>query len=365
VEQTEGPDRHLTRNGRREYSGYPDVAVDKKGRATVVWTQPTAKGMVVRTVRSKGKGWTRPKTISAAGDFAGFADVEVSDRGHAVVHWAGDFPFGASDFSLLASYRSAKGRWDKPTRLDSQTPGFRLDARPESIAIDDRGVVTVAWDEIADSSDRIQVATRGPRTGWAQGTLAAGINLNAPAVATTPAGEAVVAWRTDDGLAAARRAASGAWSPAQQVVAGGTRFGHNLYGVGIARSGRVALYGREVQSRTLRNYVMIQDRPGRPWQRDYVGRAYRSYGFDTFLPEMTMSRNGAVAVTWNEQAKNPSTYHRTFVRVRTAAGRWKAVTRIGRATSNPDLGVDGKGRFSVVFGEGGCCTSLRYAGLGR
>lgn len=358
----------FSRTGKREYAGEPDVAVDSKGRATVVWAQSTGPGVRLRVVSSKGKGWTKPRNLSAKKDFAGFPDVEVSDKGHAVVHWAGDFPFGASDFSLLAAYRERNGSWSRPERLDT-SPDFKLDARPESIAIDDRGLATVAWDELG-ATDRIQVASRGPATGWVQQTLAAGADLNAPAVTTTPDGQLVAAWRDGDGISAQRRSAAGAWAPAQKVVAGPAGTVHNFYGAGISDTGRVALLGREVDfsgSNKVRPYVLVQDGPGSPWRQEYVTGRYPQYGIDVFLPEIRVGRRGEVGVTWNEQFKNESRGFRTFVRTLTRNGRWKPTVQLAGRTDNPALGVDGKGRFSVVFGAGenlpGCCIVLRAANL--
>lgn len=354
----------FSRTGKREFAGYSDVAVDGRGRGTVVWTESRGKGVVVRTATSKGKGWTKPRTLSQRRDFAGFPDVEVSKRGHAVVHWAGEFPFGASDFTLVARYRTPGGSWSKSTRLDSRTPGYRLDARPESVAIDDRGVVTLAWDEISDSGDRIQVATRGPSTDWSQQTLAQGTNLNAPAVATTADGRAVAAWRDFDGTLVSRRGAGG-WGTAQKVVSGPSGIAHNLYGLGIAPTGRVALLGQDVvlSGNKVRPYLVVQDGPGQPWAKEYVDKGFAQPEFPVFTPDLVINRKGAVTVTWEEQRKGPG-WSRVYARTRKASGGWKGITRIGSAPSDPVLGVDGKGRFSTVFGEGGCCTSVRYAPLG-
>jgi hypothetical protein len=355
----------FSRTGKREFAGYADVAVDGRGRGTVVWTESRGKGVVVRTATSRGTGWTKPRTLSKPGDFAGFPDVEVSRRGHAVVIWAGSFPFGDSDFTLLARYRTPGGSWSRPTRLDSRAPGYRLDARPESVAIDDRGVVTVAWDEISDTGDRIQVGTRGPGTDWTQQTLAQGTNLNAPAVATTADGRAVAAWRDFDGTLVSRRGGAG-WEPAQKVVSGPTGIAHNLYGLGIAPTGRVALLGQDVvlSGNKVRPYLVVQEGPGQPWAKEYVDKRFAQPELPVFTPDLVVNHKGAVTVTWEEQRRGPA-WSQVFARTRKASGGWKAITRIGTAPSDPVLGVDGKGRFSTVFGEGGCCTSVRYASLGK
>jgi hypothetical protein len=355
----------FSRTGKREFAGYADVAVDGRGRGTVVWTESRGKGVVVRSATSKGTGWSKPRTLSEAGDFAGFADIEVSRRGHAVVIWAGSFPFGDSDFTLLARYRNPGGSWSEPTRLDSRAPGYRLDARPESVAIDDLGVVTLAWDEISDTGDRIQVGTRGPSTDWTQQTLAQGTNLNAPAVATTADGRAVAAWRDFDGTLVSRRDGA-TWATPQKVVSGPSGIAHNLYGLGIADTGRVALLGQEVvlSGNRVRPYLVVQDAPGGAWAKEYVDERFPQPELPVFTPDLVVDRKGAVTVTWEKQRKGPA-WSRVFVRTRTASGGWKAVTRLGTAPSDPVLGVDGKGRFSVVFGEGGCCTSVRYASLGK
>ena len=356
--------------GKRAYAGYPDVAVDSRGRATVVWAQSQGPGVRVRVATSQGKGWSKPRNLSARRDFTGFPDVEVSDAGHAVVSWAGDFAFPPKDFTLMAAYRTDQGSWSRETRLDT-SPDFQLDARPDSVAIDDRGVATIAWDEIG-AGDRIQVATRGPGADWSQGTLATGINLNAPAVSTTADGRLVAAWRDTDGILVQRRSAAGVWDPAQEVVSGPAGIANNLYGVAIAETGRIGLTAEQVDldGREVRPFVVVQDGPGTPWQQEFVTAAFPDYGIDAFQPEIAMGRRGEVAVTWNQQYKDASRWYRTFVRVRTADGRWTSVRQVGRYSSDPRPAVDRKGRFSIVFGEGnkvdgrsGCCVTLRAARL--
>ena len=374
-----GPARALSGTfsweGNRAYAGYPDVAVDDKGRATVVWTQSTSKGVRVRTASTRSRGgWTAPQYLSAKGDSTGFPDIEVSANGYAVVHWAGNFDLQVTELTLWASYRPRGGKWEAAQRLDVD-PVFQPDARASAPAIDDRGVATIVWDEIAGTDvnlSRTAVATRGPRTGWSTQTLQQAPDSNQPSVATTADGRLVAAWREGGTVWTRRRGVDGAWAAPEIALPEAPSKTNNATAVGIAASGAVVVYGEQVDLRKpkLRPYLLTQSSPGSPFVQDFAAPAYRSYGFEVFLKDFVIGRRGEVAITWMERGSRQAAWFRTYTRVRDAQGRWGPITQIGRVSDSPDLGVDGRGRMSVVYGEGigsvqtgGCCTSLWGARL--
>jgi len=373
-----GPAKALTGTfsweGKRAYAGYPDVAVDDKGRATVVWTQSTSKGVRVKTASTSKRGWSAPRYLSVAGDSTGFPDIEVSANGYAVVHWAGHFGLGVTDFTLWSSYRARGGKWEAAQRLDLD-PVFQPDARASEPAIDERGVATIVWDEIAGfdvNQSRTQVATRGPGTGWSTQTLQQAPDSNQPIVATTADGRVVAAWREGGTIWTRRRGADGAWAAPEIALTESASKTNNATAVGIAASGEVVVYGEQVDLRRpkLRQYLLTQSSPGSSFVQDFATPAYRTFGYEVFLKDFVIGRRGEVAITWMERASGQAAWFRTYARVRDAHGRWAPTTQIGRVSDSPDLGVDRRGRMSVVYGEGigsvqtgGCCTSLWGARL--
>ena len=267
-----GPAKALTGTfsweGKRAYAGYPDVAVDDKGRATVVWTQSTSKGVRVKTASTSKRGWSAPRYLSVAGDSTGFPDIEVSANGYAVVHWAGHFGLGVTDFTLWSSYRARGGKWEPAQRLDLD-PVFQPDARASEPAIDERGVATIVWDEIAGfdvNQSRTQVATRGPGTGWSTQTLQQAPDSNQPSVATTTDGRLVAAWREGGTIWTRRRGVDGAWAAPEIALSESPSKTNNATAVGIAASGEVVVYGEQVDlvRPKLRPYLLTQSFPGQP-----------------------------------------------------------------------------------------------------
>ncbi len=348
--------------GVRNYAGTNSVDIDDRGRATVVWTQSKGRSVLVKAVTSKGKrGWSKPQTLSAKGDRAGFPRVSVSSTGYAVVQWAGNFDLSVENFTTMASYRAPGGRWEAAQRLDTD-PAYPMDARASAPAIDDRGIATVAMDQFG--AGRIQVATRGPSTGWTQTTLASG-SLDQPAVATTRDGRRVALWRDASSVFVRRGTPDGAWGAPEMVAAGSLPVPNNATAVGIAETGRVAVYAQQVDTRaeTVMPFLVIQDAPGAPWIRENVSAPLATYAWSLFLPQLEVGPAGDVTLSWEQQV-NAKKWPLAMVRRRSAAGVWGPTHRLPGKASNPMIGTDAQGRTSLVFGGGdrrSCCISVRTA----
>jgi hypothetical protein len=355
--------------GLRSYAGNTDVAIDDRGRVTVVWTQSKGKSVVVRTASSKGRrGWSKPTTLSAKGDRAGYPQVAASGNGYAVVHWAGHFDSKVTDFTLWSSYRAPGGRWESAQRLDVD-PAWQPDARATEPAIDDRGVATIAWDDIkvgaGPDASRVRLASRGPAAGWTQQTMAEG-SLDQPSVATTRDGRLVAVWRDSTTIYARHRGPDGAWGATEQVAGGSVVTPNNATDVGIAETGRAVVYGQEVDARagTVMPYVAIQEAPGRPWVRENATAPFPTYGYSLFLPQLEVGASGEVTLSWEQQYRSERRWPLALVRHRAASGAWGGVRRLAGRSSNPMIGSDARGRTSIVYGGGdrtACCVSVRTA----
>ncbi|WP_436698184.1 hypothetical protein [Nocardioides sp. BYT-33-1] len=359
--------------GVRTYAGTNDIAIDDRGRVTVVWTQSKGKSVVVKTASSKGKrGWSKPRTLSAKGERTGFPRIAVSGNGYAVAHWAGSFDANVTDFTLYAAYRAPGGAWEGAQRLDVD-PAWRPDARASEPAIDDRGVATIAWDDIragaGPASSRVRLASRGPATGWSQQTMAEG-SLDQPSVATTRDGRLVAVWRDSTTIFARHRAADGRWGATEQAVVGHLQAPQNATDVGIAETGRAVIYGEEVDSRngTVLPYVAVQEAPGGAWNRENATAPFPTYGYSLFLPQLEVGAGGDVTLTWEQQYRSEKRWPLALVRHRAASGAWGEARRLTGRASNPMVGSDARGRTSIVYGAGdrvACCISIRSAKIRR
>lgn len=363
--------------GPRTWAGYPDVVVDRRGRATVVWAHPRGRHVGVRVMTSSPTGaWHRPRFVSGKGEDAAFPRVAVSDAGSAVVTWARSNDEGTTA-ALVAAYRRPSGRWTTPTRLDGE-PGYPLDARPGAPAIDARGVASVVWDEQAPApgAGRLRVASRSATADWSTTTLEESTPAaDNPLVATTRDGRLVAAWRTPDGFRARHRAPDGTWGPTVLAAAHAPGYGGTLWDLGIGRAGRAVLYAESVRhaDSVVQPVVLTETAdPLAPWQRDEVDAPVRLYfAFDPFQPSLAVGARGDVTVTWHEQQPTTTRWAWVGLRHRTASGQWLPVERVGRITADPVVASDGRGRVSVVYGDGyrhhgqdHCCVRL-YGGKVR
>ena len=357
------------------WAGRPDIAVDQLGRAVAVWAEPKGDVVRIRTATYRKGRWSRPTYVSAPGDPASFPDVEVSASGHAVLTWAGNYAQGITDFTLMSSYRKPRGGWDAPVRLDTD-PSFRLDARPGSPTIDDRGVATIAWDETnRTGTGRVQVGSRSGSGGWVTQTLYQNVDRSdGPLVDTSPDGRLTAVWRDLDTVFARHRAPDGTWGPTEVVYTPAPGYTTNVRGVGVADSGLSAVSVQTVQlaGNLVQPLVVLQGAPGAAWGPEAVAEPFPQYFIPFTVEDLEVGPRGDVSVTWMKQDQDPDHWYWTGVRHRLPDGRWLPAEKVGRLSADPVLGSDGRGRLGVVFGDGYvyggrqfCCVTLRAMSLAR
>ncbi|GAA1944468.1 hypothetical protein GCM10009797_41770 [Nocardioides hwasunensis] len=365
----------FNRTGKLEYAGHTDVAVDIRGRATAVWTQSRGDSVRVMVATSNKAGkWSRPRALSPKGERAAFPYVAVSDAGHAAITWAPDFWFTTKSrpINVVATYRSPGSGWEAPVQLTGD-PAWDVDSRAQSIVMDDRGVASLVWPEIPGgdySTQRVRTATHAPGGAWGVETVSEGTQALSPQVATTADGQAVVAWTGSKNIQLRRRGPDGVWGPVETAI---TFALGNFTDVGIAPTGRVAISGHVIDQAMLRrrHFLVVQDVAGGAWTQSWTGKARREYAWTIEEASMAIAASGAVTITWEEPGTKGWSPRR--VRRYSAAGSWGPVREIGRYSMNAVLGVDARGRFSMVYGEGGganrkdggCCFVVRSADLGR
>ncbi len=193
--------RPVTLSPGSRYAGGAKVALDPKGNAVAVWTAAaTESSFATRAqaaTRPRGRRWSRPVRISAAGEAVSELEVEVDARGEATALWGRSLRQG---FSIVrSSVRPLGGTWQPPVNVSpagEQAGGGNL-------ALDDRGNATAIWDryttfhEDTDQYDIVvRAATRSPRGVWQAPTdVSAAIGRNGDAqVAAGPNGPAIAIW---------------------------------------------------------------------------------------------------------------------------------------------------------------------------
>ena len=210
----------------------PDVAMDSRGNAAIVWVSRS--GTIKAGFRPAGKPWGAIRTLAQAGPTGGGPSVALDSSGNAVAVWhAGGI--GAGVF-VETSRRAAGGSWEPAQRLGSAAfaPG-------PQVALDRAGNATVAW----AGQREVQVSTRAASGGWqppipveAPGSDPDGVRL-----VMAPDGRAVVVWSqfvrpVRRIMAAVRAAGSLVWGPSE-ALSGPSYFGHSA-DVALGRTGKAA-----------------------------------------------------------------------------------------------------------------------------
>lgn len=215
-----------------------DLAVNAKGDAVVGWLWRN-RALVSRG--SLGGGWT----TAAAWTKTLTLDVALGDRGLAAAmlqRWVGP---RTDDVTLTfeVARQTRAGVWGATRVLQTvdQSPPW---VGPGGVAVDAKGVTTVAWQRVTAAATRVVAVRAGPgrafgapvvlgrqptRTEWAVRVLA------------TPAGDVLVTW-VHNGVAdvkAVRRPAGGPWS--EPVVACGGQGVVMDWDVALAHGGRAVV----------------------------------------------------------------------------------------------------------------------------
>ena len=123
-------------------AGYPSVAVDGSGFATLVWADVTSGSVLTATAQLPANAWTAPLMISQAGVVTGYPLIGTSRAGIAAVSWPTINANGS--MSLQAVIRSTRtGTWGTPATLSTSSAGLS-NATPW---IDNTGRALLIWNE--------------------------------------------------------------------------------------------------------------------------------------------------------------------------------------------------------------------------
>jgi hypothetical protein len=123
-------------------AGYPSVAVDGSGFATLVWADITSGGTQMATAQLPGNSWTLPMEISEPGVATGYPLIGTNRAGIAAVTWPTVNVGGSA--SLQVTIRSGRGAsWGTPTTLSTAANGLS-NTLPW---IDKAGRVLLVWNE--------------------------------------------------------------------------------------------------------------------------------------------------------------------------------------------------------------------------
>ena len=218
--------------------------------------------------------------------------VATDPAGNAYVVWT-DRRNGNAD--IYFAFRSAAGAWSSEGRVNGDTVNASQGAA--DIAVDASGNAYAIWEDNRNGNADIYFAYRPAGGSWGANTVVddapAGSQVQLPAIAVSPTGNAYAAWQDNRNghwdIYFAYRPAGSSWSPT----------------------------------------VKVNDDPGATDQTD---------------PDIASDANGNTVVIWADRRNTPG--YAVYTARRTAAGAWEgneAVRVSGDSLRNPTIAVDPAG----------------------
>ena len=374
--------------GLQGHPGEPDVAVDDRGRAVVVWAQKVGRAVKIYTAKGTKNRWSPPKSISGNNDLGMYPEVAVSPNGrHALVSWTGNY-LTVDAMTLMASMRTKAGTWARPKRAIPTDATYKPSTRQPPPVIDNHGTATVAWVEVERVPTpegqvflRIQSSTAWRGGAWAPEELYRGVPrayASNVSLATSPDGELLVAITiggSDEQLLTRRRSASGAWaapvtayvpSPETNLQAPIAAVGPDGRGVVVQET----FIQTGPQNYASQHLLVLEDALGGGWHAEVVSDPVDTTGIGLEgQPDLAVGPKGDIAVAWRFPTLDPRGLPAT-VRHRLADGRWLDARTLGRYSAEPLLAFDARGHLRALWSKGewyrdhvNCCHVLKWKPL--
>jgi hypothetical protein len=164
----------------------PQVAISRQEETIVMWTAGSTTPFIRSATQPLGGSWTSPVGIpySIEGEVP---QVVVTPTGEAVALWHADYN---EESGLEVASRPRGEKWSGAKRLAN--PGSFPDPR---LAITSKGEAVASW-QLQEQDAQLQVATKKPGLPWRSKRFAPveGEEFGRPQVVTEPGGMAAVAW---------------------------------------------------------------------------------------------------------------------------------------------------------------------------
>jgi hypothetical protein len=189
------------------------VALADNGDAVAVWVDiGNGSAPVVRAaIRRAGHGWGRPQRLSHAAN-AGFPDLAIDPKGNAVVVWRATI--GTNDAVQQAVRRAGAGFGSARTVAQADA-GVVGSLGPPKVVVDRAGRAFLAWSGGDYNAPVVEFAAGTARRGvGAAQTLAKG---SSPAVAVDGRGNVTIVWVDANGIEAVVRSRAGHLGAAQTL----------------------------------------------------------------------------------------------------------------------------------------------------
>jgi hypothetical protein len=188
-----------------EEGGNPQVALDAKGDALVVWRGSEEGEEFVRaSYRPQGGSWSVPFNVSTPGEHVASLRDAVDPEGNAIVAWSGDMGKVGEYGIAHAAFKPVGGSWEAPVELS----GDGGNAFPSDVVFDTSGNAALIWQRWDGTTDLIQAAYRPSGEEWEPAVdlseegkqgMDPVVVLDAPGDSTAADGNATAVWISQTG----------------------------------------------------------------------------------------------------------------------------------------------------------------------
>jgi len=332
----------------------PDVAVDARGNATVVWAQAKDTSWTVQAVeRLAGGSWGAPAGLSAPASQVASAQIAIAGSTVAAVWNRYD---GKNQITQAADRDPKTNAWSTPVSLstsgrDSQSPRLAVNAAGDAVAV---------WASFGLSGWTTQRAYRPHGGTWlpAVPLQSSTVATAAPDVVIDGTGRATAVWAQTNGsgwrVYASSRGPDGVWSKAV-AISGPDAAGTITPQLALEGNDDViAVWARKIDTRSVIESATRSSATG-AWSP--AGQLFPT-GADAFAPQIAVSKRGDGVIIWT--SLDPSKGLSVAASLRPAGKAWGrpiVLTSDSTGVSGPQVAIDARGDALVVWSYSTCGAS--------
>ncbi len=347
------------------------VAMDDNGNALIVWQQYVGSISQIFMSEYRDGAWTHPEdqsdNISPNEEHASLPQVAMDNNGNALIAWQQDD--GSNYQIFMSEYRD--GTWTHPEDLSSDN-SISPDgpARSPRVAMDNNGNALIAWRQYDGSNWQIFMSEyrdgmwTHPEDLSSDNSISPdGENVDAaPRVAMDDSGNALIAWRQDDGsnyqifMSEYR---DGAWTHPEDLNDNISPDGLDAQDdprVAMDNNGNALITWAQHEGDYILRIFMSEYRDG-AWA--HPATSSDSISLDGRVaedPRVAMDDNGNAVIVWEQE--NEEWYYRIF-RSEYRNGTWSrpegllsdSIGPVEQDAYNPRVAMDDSGNAVIVWSE--------------
>ena len=323
----------------------PDIGVDSKGNAIVVWAQAKGSDWTVESVeRPPGGPWRAPRALSVPADHVASPQLAIAGDSVGAV-WG---RFDGKSLIAQAAIRDPKTHaWSAPTSL---SPSGR-DAQVPRIAVNDRGDAVAVWASVGLTGWTVQGAYRPAGGTWqaAAPPQTAQAGTAATDVVIDADGRAVVVWAATSGtgwrVQSSSRSPDGSWTKVTGI-SGLDATGQITPELALEGSGDVLA----VWSRTINAKSVIEAATLSAVKRTWSAAAQLfKVTRDALAPSVTVNRRGDGLIVWTSSDRNGLSVVASYRRAGKPWGQPQPVSGTAAGSLTPRAALDARGDALAVW----------------